>query len=122
MALFVRGVSGPDYRACALAAATDLLDAAGYGTAEGPWIPLGVGVNAGSAFVGNVGSEVVDFTALGDAVNVAARLQASAGPGQLVVAADLLDGLDELLPAGEPHELEVRGRDGLVPVLVVSHA
>ncbi len=122
MALFVRGIAGPDYRACALAAATDLLDAVGYGTAEGPWIPLGVGLNAGSAFVGNVGTEVVDFTALGDAVNVAARLQANAGEGQLVVASDLLDGLDELLSGSERRELEVRGRDGLVPVHVLSLA
>src|SRR5947209_13781972 len=75
MALFIPGVAGPDYRRRALAAARELLQAVGYGSPAGPWLPLGVGLNAGQAYVGNVGTAVVDFTALGDAVNVAARLQ-----------------------------------------------
>ena len=53
----------------------ELLHAVGYGTAEGPWLKLGAAVNAGVAYVGNVGEGVVDFTALGDTVNVAARMQ-----------------------------------------------
>ena len=120
MALFIPGVAGPDYRSRALDAATDLLRAVGYGTPAGPWLPVGVGLNAGPAFVGNVGTAVVDFTALGDAVNVAARLQGTAGEGQLVVSADLLEGIDERLPAAEHREIEARGRDETVPVLVAS--
>ena len=48
----------------------ELLTAVGYGRAEEPWLELGVAVNAGVAYVGNVGGAVVDFTALGDPVNI----------------------------------------------------
>ena len=122
MALFIPGVAGPDYRRRALAAGRELLQAVGYGTPAGPWIPVGVGLNAGQAYVGNVGTAVVDFTALGDAVNVAARLQGSAGEGQLVVSADLLEDLDAELPRAERLELDARGRDETVAALVADFA
>jgi adenylate cyclase len=120
MALFIPGVAGPEYRRKALAAALELLRAVGYGSPSGPWLPLGIGLNAGVAYVGNVGSAVVDFTALGDTVNVASRLQSGAGEGQLVVAEDLLEDLDAYVPGARPQRLEVRGRGGQVPALVVD--
>ena len=55
MAFFVRGISGPQYRRRAVQAGMDLLTAVGYGRDEGPWLELGVAVNAGVAYVGNVG-------------------------------------------------------------------
>lgn len=93
MAFFVRGISGPDYRSRAVEAGRDLLDAVGNGSADGPWLSLGVAVNAGKAYVGNVGGAVVDFTALGDPVNVAARMQQHAAGGELLVAAGVADHL-----------------------------
>jgi adenylate cyclase len=122
MALFIPGVTGPDYRRHALAAARELLQEVGYGSPEGSWLPLGVGLNAGQAYVGNVGTAVVDFTALGDAVNVAARLQGSAGEGQLVVSADLLDDMEAELPRAQLRELDARGRGEAVPALVADFA
>ncbi len=50
-------------------------------------------VNAGEAYVGNVGAAVVDFTALGDPVNVAARMQQHAAGGELIVASGVADDL-----------------------------
>ena len=120
MALFIPGVAGPEYRSSALDAARELLRAVGCGTPQGSWLPVGVGLNAGPAYVGNVGTAVVDFTALGDAVNVAARLQAGAAAGELVVAADLLDDLAERLPAAERREIGLRGREEPVAALVSS--
>jgi adenylate cyclase len=120
MALFLPGVAGPEYRRRALAAAGDLLRAVGYGTHEGPWLPVGVGLNAGIAFVGNVGTAVVDFTALGDTVNVAARLQGNAQQGQMVVCEDLIDGLAEALPGASQRSIAARGRGEPVPVLVAD--
>jgi adenylate cyclase len=79
MALFIPGLAGPDYRRVAALAAVDLAGAVGD-------LPVGVAANAGIAFVGNVGSgTVMDFTALGDAVNVGVRLQAHAAPGEVVL-------------------------------------
>jgi adenylate cyclase len=38
----------------------ELLEAVGYGSDEGPWIDVGIAVNAGIAYVGNVASGVAD--------------------------------------------------------------
>jgi adenylate cyclase len=117
MAFFVRGITGTDYRRHAVEAGLDLLRAVGYGTDSGPWLELGVAVNAGVAYVGNVGAGVVDFTALGDPVNVAARMQESAAAGELLVA----DGVDAELGAGAPRRtLTVRGREQPVEAVVLS--
>jgi adenylate cyclase len=107
MALFVRGISGPDYRRRAVDAGVDLLRAVGYGSAEEPWLELGAAVNAGVAYVGNVGAAVMDFTALGDTVNVAARMQQHAAGGELLVA----QGVSDDMAANAPrHTLSLRGR------------
>ena len=98
MAFFVRGISGPEYRKRAVLAGIELLRSVGYGTDEGPWLELGVAVNAGVAFVGNVGGSVVDFTALGTPVNVSARMQHHAAGGELVVAAGVADELTGRAP------------------------
>ena len=71
---------------------------------EAPWISIGIGVNTGIAYVGAVGTaEHVEFTALGDAVNVTARLASAAGAGELLVTAATLS-----TPAGRPTGLEHR--------------
>ena len=94
MAFFVRGISGPQYRRRAVQAGMDLLTAVGYGRDEEPWLELGVAVNAGVAYVGNVGGPVMDFTALGDPVNVTARMQQHAAGGELLVASGVADRAD----------------------------
>ena len=82
MALFVPGFAGSEYIAKMVAAAESLLAGVGYDGDEGAWLSLGVGLDAGVAYVGNVGSgEVKDFTALGDPVNTAARLQSAGEAG-----------------------------------------
>jgi adenylate cyclase len=55
MAFFVAGVTGERYRRRAVEAGVELLRAVGYGSAGGAWLELGVAVNAGVAYVGNVG-------------------------------------------------------------------
>jgi adenylate cyclase len=120
MGLFIPGVAGPGYRLKAVRAGIDLLRGVGYGSPEGPWLTVGVGVNAGRAYVGNVGSEVVDFTALGVPVNLAARLQESAEGGQLVVAADIEDDLAEMLPGAGRQTIDVRGHDAPIDVFVAN--
>src|SRR5260370_19454062 len=65
MAIFVPGIAGPGYRHEAALAAIELVTAV---SREGV-LPVGAAVNAGIAFVGNVGADrVVDFTAIGDPV------------------------------------------------------
>jgi adenylate cyclase len=114
MGLFVPGLAGPDYRRKAAQAAIDLAAA----TSE---LPVGVAANAGVAFVGNVGSgTVLDFTALGDAVNVGARLQSFAAPGQVVLCSDLYDLVATTHPDARTEALQVKGRTAPVPVAVLD--
>jgi adenylate cyclase len=85
---FLPLLTGPQHAAAAVRAAEHLLIATGHGDEAGPWLPLGAGVHTGTAFVGVVSSgATTEFTALGDAINVAAHLAAQAGPGEILVTA-----------------------------------
>ncbi len=117
MAFFVRGISGPQYRNRAVQAGTDLLKAVGYGSDEGPWLELGVAVNAGVAYVGNVGGAVVDFTALGDPVNISARMQQHAAGGELLVASGVAD---DLMADAPRRELNLRGHENAIDAFVLG--
>ncbi|HEY73763.1 MAG: hypothetical protein B6I35_07810 [Anaerolineaceae bacterium 4572_32.2] len=49
-------------------------------------LSYGVGVNVGDAVVGNIGTvQQMNYTAIGSSVNLAARLQGAAGPGQILL-------------------------------------
>jgi adenylate cyclase len=85
-------------------------------------VRVGVGVHAGEAFVGAIGSDDrLDFTALGDTVNVAARLGSDAGAGELLVsqAAWQAAGRGE---EGERRTLSVKGRTEPLDVVVLRAA
>ena len=117
MAFFVRGISGPHYRRRAVLAGMDLLKAVGYGSPGGPWLEVGVAVNAGVAYVGNVGGGVVDFTALGDPVNVAARMQQHANGGELLVASEVAD---DLMAKSPRRALNLRGHEQPIDAFVLG--
>jgi adenylate cyclase len=96
--LFLPFLAGPDHAGRAVDAARALLVAAGYGSTEGPWLPLGAGVHTGSAFVGMVGAQDSrDFTALGDPMNIAAHLASEASAGEILVTQPLIDRVPALV-------------------------
>ena len=71
--------------------ARDLLRSVGYESPEGPFVEMGIGLDVGDAFVGNIGERAVyDFTAIGDVVNTASRLQGEAQGGEILLHADEL--------------------------------
>ena len=92
-------------------AAEDLLRGVGFGSDQEPWLPVGIGLDYGLASVGNVGSgEVKDFTAIGDVVNTAARLQACAEAGQLVMSERVQANLHGPPPDVAAVELHLKGK------------
>ncbi len=113
---------GHDHQRVAIDSAQHLLRMTGHQDPDGPWIPLGVGVHSGTAFVGTVGSidAATDITVLGDAPNVAARLSSVAGPGEILVSEDAYAsaGLD---PDLETRSLELKGKSEPVTVRVLAN-
>ena len=70
---------------------------------------MGVGLDFGEAFVGNIGQRALyDFTAIGDVVNTASRLQGQAAGGEIVLSDRVARGL----PAGTGvrEELMLKGK------------
>ena len=64
-----------------------ILRAQGYGAPGGPQLEVGIGLDVGPAYVGIVGEgEIRDFTAIGDVVNTASRLQGVAAGGEIVMS------------------------------------
>jgi adenylate cyclase len=122
MALYIPAM-GTDYRRRSVLAGVALLKAVGYERGKEPWLPVGVGINAGQAFVGKVGTAgVQQVTAVGDVVNTAARIQGQAGPGELLFAETLYESVADLYPDLERRELALRGREESVVVCVLRPA
>jgi adenylate cyclase len=110
MALWGVPVGGPDDADRAVRAALEMqrrVDAMNARQAERgrPTIGLGIGVNTGECVVGNMGSSRrLEYTVIGDTVNLASRLCSLAGPGEIVVSDHTRDALAgeydlEALPA-----------------------
>jgi adenylate cyclase len=86
-------------------------DAANLLAAAPDELNIGVGLDYGAAFVGNVGSgEVKDFTAIGDVVNTAARLQACAADGEIIVSSRAIEVTDSAGVFAERRTLILKGK------------
>jgi adenylate cyclase len=89
--------------------ACQLLRSVGYGSGSAPFVEMGIGIDLGDAFVGNIGQRALyDFTAVGDVVNTASRLQAQASGGEIVFSQRVADGLSN--PVGTRVELQLKGK------------
>ena len=88
-----------------------------WAAAGGPEIGVGIGINYGEVFAGNIGSHRrLEYTVLGDAVNVAARLCAEAGPGEILVTEPLLGVVREHVETEFLPELALKGKAQVVQV------
>ena len=115
--------TGPNHARAAVLGAQELLRAMGYGSRQGPWIPVGVGVHTGIVFFGTIsGSEgsVTDVAALGDNVNTTARIASKAGPGEALIS-DVAYAAAGLDPGDlEQRQLELKGKSEPVSVRVLQ--
>lgn len=119
--LYIPGFAGENHRALAIHAAKELLQATGHSSETGPWIPVGIGIHTGVAFVGSVGNAGVatDITVLGDAANTAARLSSSAKTGEILVSENAaIDELDSTQL--ETRLLKLKGKSEPVKVFVLN--
>jgi adenylate cyclase len=121
--IFIPALTGGDHAREAIDSGLALLRATGHET-EAPWAPLGIGINTGEAFVGVVGTaDHLEFTALGDNVNVSARLASAAGRGEILVteATARAAGLASRA-SHERRHLDLRGRSEATEVFVLTLA
>jgi adenylate cyclase len=103
------GLTREQVPALMLEHARALLRGVGYGSGSAPFVEMGVGIDVGEAFVGNIGQRsLFDFTAVGDVVNTASRLQAQAGGGEVLVSERVARGLPG--PVGTRTELTLKGK------------
>ena len=121
IAFYLPGLIGDrhNYRRNAVRAGIELLRATGHAEASGPWLPIGVGVHSGVAFVGSIGTErgTYEFAALGETMNLGARLVAAAGTGEVVISNAIWPDVAGDLQA-ERRALNLKGIDGPVTAYV----
>jgi len=120
--LFFGGISGPHHPAVAVAAAIDLAErAAQASTTPSVSIPVGTAVHTGEAFVGatGLGTTVDDFTALGDVVNITARLASAAAAGEVIVSVAAAEAARMATDHLERRTVEIRGRTEPIEVIVL---
>ena len=126
MAVFNSPFDLPDYEFKAVCAAMDIVNGgkalekdlmAKYGRSVG----FGVGVNVGPAVVGNIGCDFrMDFTAIGDTVNTAARLEANAKKGQVLISDALYERVKDRIEVEEIGEIPLKGKSKGVFVYEVT--
>jgi adenylate cyclase len=121
--IFVPAMATQAHAERAIAAAQELLKQTGHGEAGGPWVPVGVGVNTGIAYVGSIGEgHDTELTAMGNVVNTTARLASVAAEGEILVtksAADAAHLSDEAL---EHRSLQLKGKSEATDVVVLGVA
>ena len=120
-AIFIPALTREAHAEHAIGAALDLLRATGHDDPHGPWLPIGVGVHTGIAYVGSVGlATTPDVTAVGDVVNTSARLASAAAAGELLVtdAASGAAGFD--VSKLERRSLQLKGKAEATSVAVAT--
>jgi adenylate cyclase len=123
VALFVSGFGGPDHAVRAVRAARALRRRAARLDAQRTWLPIGIGVHTGRAFVGIVkgGAEgMSDFTMLGDDVNVTARLASAAAAGEIIISESAYAAGGRDLGELERRRLQLKGKSVEVEVRVLT--
>jgi adenylate cyclase len=120
MAWFNAPIAQPDHRLRAVRAALAIRDAAQELHGDLPagfHLEFGIGLNAGPALLGLVGTERrLEYTAIGDSVNTARRLQEHAAEGQILISRETADPIEAELDLAEHPAIQAHGKQAPIEV------
>tara|TARA_Y100000768_G_scaffold240971_1_gene182545 strand:- start:157 stop:2181 length:2025 start_codon:yes stop_codon:yes gene_type:complete len=86
-----------------------------------PPILVGAGINKGLVVSGNIGSrDLMDYTVIGDTVNVASRLCAAAGPGEIMVSDSVYKTTKKSFSYEKLNPIKVKGKEKKIPVFLIK--
>ena len=126
MAVFNAPFDTDDYIYKAILAAWDIVQGGNriekeYFARYGKHVGFGVGVNCGPAVVGNIGCDFrMDYTAIGDTVNTAARLEANAPRGTVYISEYVYEQIKDRITVEEVGEIPLKGKSKGVFVYSVT--
>lgn len=121
-AFFAPAFAGPNHAQTAINAGKDILQATGHGEGKTPWVPVGIGINTGVAYIGSMKMEGgrTDITILGDVVNTTARLSSEAAAGEIMVGNSAMEMSGLSKDAYESRELFLKGKAEIVDAWIVK--
>ena len=128
MAQWGAPIGSPDDADQAMAAALDMMKEleklnVGWKAQGRPTLEIGIGLNYGEAFAGNIGSERrLEFTVIGDTVNTASRLCGAAAAAEVLLSDDMRKALTSPPPLDECPPMELKNKSQPVKVYRVRTA
>ncbi len=126
MAVFNSPTNLEDYEYRAVCAAWELLSSASElnnfcQKQYGKQVTFGIGIQCGEAVIGNIGCESrMDYTAIGDTVNTAARLEGIAAPGQILISEEMNERLKGRIQTNFAGEYTLKGKKHNVKVYALK--
>jgi len=126
MAVFNAPFDVEDYEYKAILTAWDIVQGGNriekeYEQKYGKQVGFGVGINCGPAVVGNIGCEFrMDYTAIGDTVNTAARLESNAPKGTIYISENVYERLKDRITVEAVGEIPLKGKSKGVFVYSVT--
>jgi adenylate cyclase len=120
-AFFAPAFAGPNHAKIAIKAGKDILRATGHGEGKTPWVPVGIGINTGVAYIGSMKMEGgrTDITILGDVVNTTARLSSEAAIGEILVGERAMEFSGLPKEDYENRKLSLKGKQEVVDTWVM---
>ena len=121
-AFFPPGFAKPNHAQAAIKAGREILQATGHGEGKTPWIPVGVGIETGTAYIGAVQMEGgrADITLLGDVVNTAARICSKAAAGEILVGNEAMKTAELSTDSHPKRDLSLKGKEDNIPAWVID--